>query len=89
MTRSKSSGKPPGARADTAAERARARTSQKPDAGRAAEQLDAAAAAKAEEERRQRNDRRESDDRRRELRVLVDTGEKRPDRRNGPRRTSE
>ena len=42
-----------------------------------------------EEERRQRNDRRESDDRRREPRVLVDTGEKRPDRRSGPRRTSD
>ena len=40
-------------------------------------------------ERRQRNDRRESDDRRREPRVLVDTGEKRPDRRNGPRRNSD
>jgi hypothetical protein len=45
--------------------------------------------AAADEERRKRNDRRESDDRRREPRVLVDTGEKRPDRRSGPRRTSD
>jgi hypothetical protein len=45
--------------------------------------------AAADEERRKRNDRRESDDRRREPRVLVDTGEKRPDRRSGPRRESD
>lgn len=45
--------------------------------------------ARAEAERRQRNDRRESDDRRREPRVLVDTGERRPDRRSGPRRNGD
>ena len=48
-----------------------------------------AALQKAEEERRKRNDRRASDDRRREPRVLVDTGQKRPDRRSGPRRNSD
>lgn len=44
---------------------------------------------KKADERRKRNDRREADDRRREPRVLVDTGERRPDRRSGPRRTTE
>lgn len=57
--------------------------------GDARHEQQTAAQKKADEERRKRNDRRASDDRRREPRVLVDTGQKRPDRRSGPRRTSD
>lgn len=42
---------------------------------------------KAKERRRRNDDRRKPSDRRREPRVLVETGDERPDRREGPRRT--
>ena len=44
---------------------------------------------KAQERRRRDADRRNPNDRRREPRVLVETGNTRPDRREGPRRTRE
>lgn len=41
---------------------------------------------KADERRKRLNDRRQPDDRRREVRILFETGQPRPDRREGPRR---